>query len=1417
MKKLIIFLWCGGLSLFFVTIDAKINFGSKDSTLKIASGATFNVGSSNLVIDGTLKGDSSSSITGNPIAMNHGIIDFNNLAVEMLGTFDSTGADIIKLNGNNSVKVDPGTVIDEIRVQGSGNSIYGQPTLTYSITLADDATDLTMAIQSTLNKDIDLNGGTVFLGSQLTLADNVNINGPGIVDLKGYRLNLGGVNSSFTDDITFANATDLALHGNIEVTGTWTFSSDTKINGNGNIIDLSQGKFKINPGVTLYLIDVTCTGLHGDSSTGAFVFDDNTASIRSVNTVFELSESDMTTSRGRVYIDGESTFRLKDLNWIFKDGTNNDKGVLTVNSCLWLDVFASDACETTQPPGELRCPSTIFINHVYTEPNVSDNVAAGNLVLSGDCRIREVIDSDTAIAGTLVGKPLSCDIALNSNVVLGPNQQIVVAGGTPTNPMTLDGQGAIITFSSAADTKGNPLPQFIVNRGCAVRLKNITLTRLNSDSLEVQGNAQMVIGKNVSFELSEDLIFTGQEVNQPAHPVRAPGKIIVEGPNNIFKIRGLTGRKRFHLNLPDTPTEYVIQNEVVSRSPDLLEDPRDSLPASLRIFNLGSLNSLVLQDIEFSGLGFMDFSNRRLTNKLNPGGTTTVPNTTPTDVSIALAGNSAVDIDRDTKMNFDIEYLSNELVFTADGITLFGSVSFLGLAEQNVLNIRHMINDGSLVVQNGVVVQSGVESNPYKLGLSGNPGIYLSGSVVGSNAVAGIIFDDANLELVNGNANAFVVDINSFVRARRLLVSGNAIKQTSLLTDIDDLAVIEGKIDAGFARAVAGSIPRPTSAFIKMRDRQRKHLQHTASGPKPKSAIALEAERKAAHEKKQKIARPHKLKPASGASSSRGGLDKDTGADIARQLVEPVGGYASPDYKDMMVTLLQNGKVDPFIESRRFLRCTVNEFSNDVTKGFNLLMNGTTINQAVGSPITLVGGQNPLHVINVQGLNNVINVTGSMTIGNGTLNFDEEAPCALTFNFVDSGITPTIELSEDTLINVPLNSSLIFKGRGKVILRNGAEIHLDGQTTVQNDAPTRTQVITGVIGRAVLGLFDRAILTVDAPNIKYNNAGKITGVTLAKSYITGVGTVFVDGGASIDITNFGGLVIAPNGTTYAHSGGAVAFKTITQLPDDIIVEVRSSGEIRTGVPLPNADLLTYLKTQVQSLVMTPDMANARIMTGLGNTTWIFERDGKLTIRANGYMEFNNAGSVDTKLLDGGMLTRGNVRGLTFTSNSSIYVGLGGRLVLGPNVMLPTTRSEIPFIFDFEPLNISGQGSVEFVDVPGQVTIKGSKAQAQPSYAGFAGILQPQTSGVMITPSMNMYGLARMLVNTNPNLPVAIEYVAADTGLPAVRTRNGVSVALKPGDVLLSENVDPKDTANFGNIYGKNGTVNFVIYPNGTRS
>ena len=237
MKKKLSRLLCSVFLFLFVgsQLLSNVTFGSRQSAIKIASGAALNVSSPDNVfsVDGTLViGDPLTSVAGNQIAFDDGVLEYNGSEAQITGKYDpDVDPEEVILDGDASFDAEPGTAIQKITVIGQNNRVEGQPFLSDIIEMTDSSTTLSIATQSTLNKDIDLQGGKLFLYDDLRLADDVRFLNGGTVNLQDRQLTLGGYYSSaWTGDITWESATDLALAGDLAIGGTWTFLDNDVIN-----------------------------------------------------------------------------------------------------------------------------------------------------------------------------------------------------------------------------------------------------------------------------------------------------------------------------------------------------------------------------------------------------------------------------------------------------------------------------------------------------------------------------------------------------------------------------------------------------------------------------------------------------------------------------------------------------------------------------------------------------------------------------------------------------------------------------------------------------------------------------------------------------------------------------------------------------------------------------------------------------------------------------------------------------------------------------------------------------------------------------------------------------------------------------------------------------------------------------------
>jgi len=320
------------LSIFLVFISfcsyCEFEFDSRYSTIRVSSGATFFLSNPISNFDGTLIKESGATITGSNITFAEGIIEDSGNSILLSGVFDPSGT--IYLTGTDTFRAEPGKILQSISVSGSNNRLEGQPILQNDITMQDGSTTLILAVSNDLNKNIILNGGTLELENDLSFASDSNISGSGVIVGNGYKLSTGSELSTWSSEITFSNGINVDMHSpSVNFTGSLIFTDTSKMSGNGNIFDLALGgTITVGSGATLYLSDVVMKGL--GSGGGSIVFGDDSSKLRMSNVIVELV-GNVSTTQGDIYVDGTSTWILKDNTW-----TIDSSGKLTVDGVvLW--------------------------------------------------------------------------------------------------------------------------------------------------------------------------------------------------------------------------------------------------------------------------------------------------------------------------------------------------------------------------------------------------------------------------------------------------------------------------------------------------------------------------------------------------------------------------------------------------------------------------------------------------------------------------------------------------------------------------------------------------------------------------------------------------------------------------------------------------------------------------------------------------------------------------------------------------------------------------------------------------------------------------------------------------------------------------------------------------------------------------
>lgn len=962
------------------SLFASITFGSRQSALNFATGTRFNIGSINLSIDGTFKEDVDVDVSGNPMNFSNGILESAGLEALMNGEYDPTGLDFVRLNGNGRFRAEPGTLLQGLTVAGVGNSIEGQPLFTDPVVLADAATELTFAIQNRLNQNVELNGGTLILEDDLGLADEIKFDQDGRIELNHRQLRFGSLyTTSWFNSIYFNNAADVVVNCNLELTGTWTFGGMSCLNG-GGVLDLSNGGQIIvdNNGI-LDITNMYITGLGDTNGAGKIILRNANSQIRTANSTYKLDES-FTINQGTFLANGPTTFQIGQKDWSF-----NGNGHLAVNgTTLWVDPLDSPCM-----PGNINAPFPLFIDNLVNEPNLKADLASGALSLTNRGTIKLVTDASSDDRPPSVCSLLDCHtsgtIDLRTCLCVGPYDCINIVGDT-----CLNGHGVEVEFTN------QPFSQFKIQPGVTLLLKNITLRGINDRTISMGENSLMQIGENVIFELDTDVTFSASAVIEVLDGT--DGCMPVTGPCNIFKIRGETCRRQFHIQ----PLDDVLVNN----------QPR-------KIFKLGH-NTVQLENSEISGFDYMTFFNDDMCA-----------------AAIALSCNAAADINSNfpdssgrfgTAMNFFVEGINNDLVLRQDGLVLSGNITFGDFPD----NELHILFSLPTLLDSSNAARFGVLDDFPVVELAGNPGIFL----FSSDGVAELNFDDFNAAVRGSNDNAFVVDDNGLLRFKRLQILDNPIKQQSARFRFEGIELLDQRIDPGFIRLPRGLSPHVlVTAIHIMRQRE-------------KDAFAVAQKHAQTHPKatahsphKPPMGKIGKKRPNTHAKYRSDIADDFLFRSIEDDVIETRSLSLPASFDQSYVGQILN-PATPISGNIQYRRTELNNFIVDPNLPFNILMQeGTVI--TLGADVIL----NQNHKINVSGLGNVINMPFGMKIGIDNLFFDEGAELTFQFSSNTSNV-PELIVADNTILDIEPNATLRLSGEGIATLGDGVVVNFKGVKTV---------------------------------------------------------------------------------------------------------------------------------------------------------------------------------------------------------------------------------------------------------------------------------------------------------------------------------------------------------------------------------
>ena len=586
----------------------------------------------------------------------------------------------------------------------------------------------------------------------------------------------------------------------------------------------------------------------------------------------------------------------------------------------------------------------------------------------------------------------------------------------------IDGAGGDMTFANASADSPS---LFQVADGKTVSLRNIRLCNITEKTFQLGTGSVVEFGENVSLELGGSTFVTNGMFK--IIPTQA-------GDANIVHMRGANGRKLFVLS------------------------PTDANQTTL--FDLNG-NSLAVQDVEIVGSSFIAANGDA--------------------ASVALEGNAVLDIENSSALNIDVEDTGNVLALTQDGLTLSGAISFDGLAAENTLAVRFILNEP--IMDKTVTMIDDQGDLTYLPVKKGNPLVIFDGDsglfLYNQSSLAGLIFEDQSVTIANGlnsNTNAFVIDQNSYLMGLDLEILGHPIKQNSARFVLEARSLTGAGIDQGFIRAQRAARDmrsrRPKTAFAQG-CAKRRALRPVAK-PRPVAPVQTSKEKVQAAIAKMKKNNA-RLSARTRSFDENEMLDiEDVEELLVRSLSIPV------DYQRKIVDTASSNAV-PEIGSALYQGARIANFETVSTSAFTItLQDGAELTQKAGTTLLI----DKTHFVNVIGVGNRLVVTGDAIIDLGSLGFDHNA--GLIIECVQLGVTaPTITLSG--ALDLAEGASLQLRGNGRVVLTDGTSLMLNG--TADNQAAVSLgkgiDVAIAASGTAYVGgsgrfeVVDNAVLRVD--------------------------------------------------------------------------------------------------------------------------------------------------------------------------------------------------------------------------------------------------------------------------------------------------------------------------------------------------
>ncbi len=557
IKHIIIWVFLWGM-VFDGNVLANIRFGSHNSSLTAGNKGVLNIdaamlnikaGTINKMERGIVKGSniyfedayltsglSESYLNGmlNPSFKGDNIVK----DVTQFGRIElaQRGADF---DSSDFFMTNPGGMLAQILVKPGFSSMRGQPLFfgKNDITLEDYTSVLGIGIQNTLNSNIILNGGALYLQNDLSLGDDATFVGDGQIVFNNRRISLGGTASVWAGSILWNSALDLQLNSRVELSGIWSFYGDGQVNGNGNVLDLaSGGSILIYPNSRLRLSGVRLKGL----GTGKIIMAPG-AELFLSDVEIEMNDTYDIYSGG-IYVDGATTITTKNNLLTFRSSTPDDY------------VLSTDADENLIFVKGLDTHGSLTIDRVALTYDPLESIDQYNI------RPLRINDPNHKFINIINGASIrkfrmesisfldySSDTALQRYAVVFPVRPIKifpeVINGLLNYEVRVKGNSNYYRFTEAHQ------PLMFISDGVHALYENLLFSQFSAEYLSLGSDSSLIFGNGSTVELfrNEDLNYTwtfqGNAVIRGGGSILTlgpKGAIVLQGQNSTLTVQGMT-------------------------------------------------------------------------------------------------------------------------------------------------------------------------------------------------------------------------------------------------------------------------------------------------------------------------------------------------------------------------------------------------------------------------------------------------------------------------------------------------------------------------------------------------------------------------------------------------------------------------------------------------------------------------------------------------------------------------------------------------------------------------------------------------------------------------------------------------------------------------------------------------------------